>query len=214
MKKRLFSKIAMISLALFASTCSVMADEAADEVITITYPYVSDNQDLKDYIDSDGEYASSDFLKTKKYSTEYGFTVDEPGTMIFCPLDSDGLSGERNSLYIYSNKSMTSQIYQMKFLDNALDLSQYGEVYLTPGTYYYNYRDLDEYVLHEGNTLAVFMAFIPDDQTSLDDANAGETMASSGNVDLEEESRKLREEIEYLTQIIEQAGIDLETIAD
>ena len=212
MKKRVCRKSAAAIMALTASltVCSsflVLASEKA----TITVPMVADKDALKDYIDDDGDFASDETLNYKETSAVHKIEITQPGTLILCPVDTDSSYGSLTLFSLYSNKTLTSPVFNMGCLDTTDNTDVFGEIYLEPGTYYYTLYN-DEFLTT--NRLVTFLGLVPDETESLIEDGTEEAVPVAKNkdtdqTDLEEENKKLKEEIEFLKQIMEEAGIEI-----
>lgn len=192
----------------------------AEEMDQVTYTIVADKEGLKDYIDNDGDCASNDTVKNGE-SKVYKLDIEEPGTLFICPIDADGHSGWYNHFKLYSNKSMTSLIFDMEALIGSSRPDKFGEVHVDPGSFYY-------YTTADTGQMVVFLGFAPDDESiaeksesndtvvSEDSESVSEDISEDSSEDISEESLraeidKLNEKVDTLYQILEQAGFDIES---
>ena len=211
MKKRVFRKSAAAVLVLTASLTVCSSFLAFAEKNAVNIPIVEGKQGLKEYIDNDGDLVSDDTLETYMVTDPYQIVITEPETLYICPLDTDGSGAGWNEFTLYSNKALTARVYNMEFLQLADDPEKFGEIHLEPGTYYFTTCNNCPGAT---NRLVTFLGLRPDDTESLIEDGTEEVVSAvtdedTNQTDLEEENKRLKEEIEFLKQIMEEAGIEI-----
>lgn len=125
---------------------------------SVQYSTISRTSELRDFIDSDGEYTNQDTIDTDwSGNTDlYKLIIDEPGRLIVCPLtDNEGSIRFK----IYSNFGLTSLIDQVDDISSDANTEDYGDIHLDAGTYYYRGERWNGY---GSATWTVFLGFIPD----------------------------------------------------
>ena len=100
MKKMRWIMTAMLTLivmvCLFAGAPHAMADANLMENGSVVYAWINDPDELRNYIEDEGQYASYDYLQKDELSNVYKIVLDEPGQLIFAPL-----STERTNIELY-----------------------------------------------------------------------------------------------------------------
>ena len=164
-QKKLTSGALILSLAVSGTAVSgihipyaTTTVQAAANTLTnesVVYPYVSDEEAFRDYIDNDGAYASQDTITTawKGYSEVHKIVLDEPGTLLICPLAPDnGINFQ-----LYNNFALTSLVKTDRTRPSNRDgISGYK---LDAGTYYYRGERWNGY---DPITFTTYLGFIPD----------------------------------------------------
>ena len=157
----------VIMAGLVAGVPAARADANLMENGSVQYVVISNEEDLRQYIDADGLYASQENLGFQKSGNTYRVIVDEAGDLAICPLTDHASDGQiKPEFALYSDFKLTSQLVSGKYTTS--DRSDYLRVHVEPGTYYYrsiggasSSRRNDR-----KNTLTVFIGFIPDDSGS------------------------------------------------
>lgn len=145
----------VIMAGLVACTPVAKADANLMENGSVQYVYVSNADELRNQIDQNIHYASRDILeKRHEYTNVYKIIVENPGTLVICPLSNSYSMKFR----LYSNFQLTSKIAETTAYLG--DRNQYVNIHVDSGTYYYQCE-------REGGSgtawATVYVAFIPDD---------------------------------------------------
>lgn len=152
--KSIFFPMACIILmmALMTITPEAKADANLMENGSVVYAWIKNPDDLKNYIEDEGVYASYDYLQKEELSNIYKIVLDEPGQLLFAPL-----SAERARLELFSDYKLNSSIGKMDSIENSRE--GFTSFSLEAGTYYYRSHHL--YNSSVGG-ITVFLGFIPD----------------------------------------------------
>ena len=216
MKSNLVKRICKVLLTV--SSCVILITSSvayAGEVLEdpVKYPYIGSKEELKEYIDNDGDFVLDENVTRGETSRTYSIEISEPGTLVFCPIDIDGSWTSLSELRVYSNKTLTSRINNTGVVSGDSDPNKFGEAKVEPGTYYFHIYNGGN---GSGEHFVVFLGFIPDAEESLEAAVSDETESFEADETIESlkaENESLKEELKRLSDLLEDAGIEIDSLA-
>lgn len=142
----------ILMMALMIITPEAKADANLMENGSVVYAWIKNPDDLKNYIEDEGVYASYDYLQKEELSNIYKIVLDEPGQLLFAPL-----STERAELELFSDYELNSSIAEIDSIESSRE--GFASFSLEPGTYYYRSHHIYNFSV---GGITVFLGFIPD----------------------------------------------------
>lgn len=146
----MFTLIVMVCL--FVSAPHARADANLNENGSVVYAWIREPDDLRKYIEDEGQYASYDYLQKDELSNVYKIVLDEPGQLIFAPL-----SAERTKIELFSDYQLKVSLGIIESIENSR--KGFSSFSLEAGTYYYRSHHVTS--IAKGG-ITVFLGFIPD----------------------------------------------------